>query len=157
MTILLQEKKVWQHTLKRLCIFSHLLKNLSWFKSNVLRKFMLMLYQSWLVVRIQSYSKVVPIKHLVVWSISKGEGVMWTEGPLSWMQPIIVFLKDHTILENKEEANKLRRKVAHYVLQDEVLYKKWFSSPLFWCIGGEEASYVLRKVDEGVCSNRTYF
>lgn len=76
---------------------------------------------------------------------------MWTEGPLSWTQPIIVFLKDHTILENKEEANKLRRKVA----QDEVLYKKWFSSPLFWCTGGEEASYVLRMVDEGVCGNRT--
>lgn len=64
------------------------------------------------------------------------------------MQLINTFLKDYALLEDKEEANELIRKTAHYVLQNEVLYERWFSSPLFWYAGGKETNYVLREVHE---------
>ena len=39
------------------------------------------------------------------------------------MTPIIVYLKDGRLLEDKDNAKKLRIKAAKYVLIDEVLYK----------------------------------
>ncbi|XP_022858883.1 uncharacterized protein LOC111379689 [Olea europaea var. sylvestris] len=58
-----------------------------------------------------------------------------------------------TLLEDKEEAGKLRRKVAHYILQDGVLYKRGFSLPLLRRTGESETEYVLRKIYEGICGN----
>ena len=39
------------------------------------------------------------------------------------MTPIVVYLKDGRLLEEKDEARKLRIRAAKYVLIDEVLYK----------------------------------
>ena len=43
------------------------------------------------------------------------------------MTPIIVYLKDGRLLEDKDKARKLRIRAAKYVLIDEVLYKRGFS------------------------------
>ena len=48
-------------------------------------------------------------------------------GEGNWMTPIVVYLKDGRLPEDKDEARKLRIKVAKYVLIDEVLYKRGFS------------------------------
>lgn len=40
------------------------------------------------------------------------------------MQPIITFLKDHILLEDKEEANELRRKAAHYISKTNCFIKE---------------------------------
>ena len=45
----------------------------------------------------------------------------------NWMTPIISYLKDGRLPEGKDEARKLRVRVARYVLIDEVLYKRGFS------------------------------
>lgn len=47
------------------------------------------------------------------------------------MQPIIAFFKDQVLTEYKDEAHKIRRKVVHFVLQDNVLYKRDFFLTLF--------------------------
>ena len=47
----------------------------------------------------------------------------------SWMTPIVSYLKDGKLPEGKDEAKKLRIRVARYVLIDEVLYKRGFSQP----------------------------
>ena len=49
------------------------------------------------------------------------------EGEENWMTPIIVYLKDGRLLEDKDKARKLRIRAAKYVLIDEVLYKRGFS------------------------------
>lgn len=77
---------------------------------------------------------------------------MWIEGTPSWMQPIFTFLKDHTLPEDKEKANKLRRRATHYIFKT---YKRGFSSPFLRCTSVEETNYVLREVREGVCGNHT--
>ena len=43
------------------------------------------------------------------------------------MTPIITYLKDGGLPEERDEARKLRIKSTMYVLIDEVLYKRGFS------------------------------
>ena len=44
-------------------------------------------------------------------------------GEENWMTPIVIYLKDGRLLENKDETRKLRIRAAKYILIDEVLYK----------------------------------
>ena len=48
-------------------------------------------------------------------------------GEENWMTPIVLYLKDERLAEDKDEARKLRIRVAKYVLIDELLYKRDFS------------------------------
>ena len=73
----------------------------------------------------------------------------------NWMTPIISYLKDGRLLEEKDEARKLRVRSAKYVLMNEVLYKRGFSQPYLRCLAPDEANYVLREVHEGTCGNHS--
>ena len=79
--------------------------------------------------------------------------VQQIEGEKNWMTPIIIYLKDGRLLEGKDEARRLRIKIAKYVLIDEVLYKRGFSQPYLRCLAPDESNYVLREVHEGACGN----
>ena len=50
-------------------------------------------------------------------------------GEENWMTPIVLYLKDERLPEDKHEAKKLRIRAAKYVIIDEVLYKRGFSQP----------------------------
>ena len=43
------------------------------------------------------------------------------------MTPIVVYLKEGRLPEDKNEARKMRIKAVKYVLIDEMLYKRGFS------------------------------
>ena len=81
--------------------------------------------------------------------------VQQIENEENWMIPIMLYLKDGKLLERKDEAKKLRVKVARYVLLDEVLYKRGFSQHYLRCLALDEANYVLREVHEGACGNHS--
>ena len=52
-------------------------------------------------------------------------------GP-SWMDPIVTFLKNGMLLEDKREAHKIRLKAARFWLSPEgKLYKKSYSPAQF--------------------------
>ena len=55
--------------------------------------------------------------------------VQQIEGEENWMTPIMAHLMDGRLLEERDEARKLRVRSAKYVLIDEVLYKRGFSQP----------------------------
>ncbi|XP_022852947.1 uncharacterized protein LOC111374507 [Olea europaea var. sylvestris] len=99
--------------------------------------------------------KVVPIEYLSKPSIFGGEEVLWIEGTPLWMQPIIAYLKDQTLPTSRSEARKLRRRAAHFVLQEDMLYKRGFALPLLRCVGGEEATYIFREIHEEICGNHS--
>ena len=71
------------------------------------------------------------------------------------MTPILIYLKDGRLLEDKDEARRLKIKAAKYVLIDEVLYKMGFSQPYLRCLTLDKSNYVLREVHEGACRNHS--
>ena len=73
----------------------------------------------------------------------------------NWMTPIVSYLKDGKLPEGKDEARKLKVRLATYVLMNEVLYKRGFSKPYLRCLAHDEANYVLREVHEGACGNHS--
>ena len=81
--------------------------------------------------------------------------VQQIEGEENWITPIIGYLKEGKLPQGRDEARKLRIKLAKYILMDEVLYKRGFSQPYLRCLAPNEANYVLRKVYEGACGNNS--
>ena len=73
----------------------------------------------------------------------------------NWTTTIASYLKDGVLLDEKETARKLKVRAARFVLIKDVLYKRGFSRPYLRCLGNEEADYVMRKVQEGICGNHS--
>ena len=71
------------------------------------------------------------------------------------MTPIISYLKDGSLPERKDEARRLRVRLARYVLPNDVLYKRGFSQPYLRCLSPDKVNYVLREVHEGACRNHS--
>ena len=71
------------------------------------------------------------------------------------MTLIVGYLKEGKLPQGRDEACKLRIKLAKYVLMDEVLYKRSFSQSYLRCLAPGEANYVLREVHEGACGNHS--
>ncbi|XP_022880896.1 uncharacterized protein LOC111398193 [Olea europaea var. sylvestris] len=66
---------------------------------------------------------VVPIEHLLM-SSTEAPNVMWVTGTPTWMQPIVAYLKHQVLPTNRHEAYKLKRRSAHFLFIDDVLYIK---------------------------------
>ena len=79
--------------------------------------------------------------------------VQQIKGEENWMTPIVVYLKDGRLPEDKDEARKLKISAAKYVLIDEVLYKQGFSQPYLRCLAPNKSNYLLKEVHEGACEN----
>ena len=71
------------------------------------------------------------------------------------MTPIVSYLMDGRLLEEKDEARKLKVKSARYILMDEVLYKRGFFQPFLRCLAPDEVNYMLRELHEGACGNHS--
>ncbi|XP_065631241.1 uncharacterized protein LOC136068256 [Quercus suber] len=75
---------------------------------------------------------------------------------LCWMDPIIKFLKDDILLEERGEADKIRRKATRFWLsEDQKLYKRSYSGPYLLCIHPETAESLLEELHEGICGSHT--
>ena len=81
--------------------------------------------------------------------------VLQVQNEGNWMTSIISYLKDRRLPEGKDEAKRLRTRLAKYVLLNEVLYKRGFSQPYLRCLSPDEANYMLREVHEGDCGNHS--
>ncbi|XP_074350002.1 uncharacterized protein LOC141689556 [Apium graveolens] len=65
-------------------------------------------------------------------------------GP-TWITPILAYIKEGLLPDEKNEARRIRYKASRYVIYDVVLYRRGFSAPLLKCIDGDECNYILRK------------
>ena len=69
------------------------------------------------------------------------------------MDPIITYLRNGELPEEKTEARILRLKAACYVLYDNKLYRRGYSMPLLKCIPPLEVEYVIRKIHKDIYGN----
>ena len=72
------------------------------------------------------------------------------------MDPIVLFLKDGILPEEKGEADKVRRKAPHFWLfEDQKLYKRSFSRPYLLCVHPEAVELLLEELLEEICRSHT--
>ena len=67
------------------------------------------------------------------------------------MTPIVSFLLDGRLLQDIEEAKKIKKRAARFTILNETLYKRGFSMPYLKCIDEKEVEYILEEIYEGVC------
>ena len=76
-------------------------------------------------------------------------------GP-SWMDPIILFLKEDILPEERGEADKIRRKASRFWLSEDLkLYKRSFSGPYLLCIHPDATELILEELHEGIYGSHT--
>ena len=74
-------------------------------------------------------------------------------GP-SWMDSIVIFLKEDILPKGKSKANKIRRKAPQFWLsENQKLYKCSFSKPYLLCIHLEAVQLLLEKLHNGICGS----
>ena len=71
----------------------------------------------------------------------------------TWMTLIISFLQDGHLLQDIEEARKVRKRAARFMILNDTLYKRGFSMPYLKWVDEEEAKYILKEIHEGVCGD----
>ncbi|XP_075670142.1 uncharacterized protein LOC142639898 [Castanea sativa] len=76
-------------------------------------------------------------------------------GP-SWMDLVVLYLKESILPEEKSEADKVRRKAPRFWLfEDQKLYKRSFSGPYLLCMHPEATELLLIELHEGICESHT--
>ena len=76
-------------------------------------------------------------------------------GP-NWMDPIVKFLKEDILPEEKSEAKKIRRNAPRFWLsKDHKLYKYSYSGPYLLCIHPKASELLLEELHEGICGSHT--
>ena len=83
--------------------------------------------------------RLVPIEIVAEPSITKQNSVKTIDAQPSWMDDIVIYLKDDKLPEDRDLARKVRYHAEHYLLLNEKLYKRGVSTPLLRCLNDEEA------------------
>ena len=74
-------------------------------------------------------------------------------GP-SWMDLIVLFLKEDILHEDKLEADKMWKKAPQFWLcEDKKLYKRSFTGLYLLCIHPEVSKLLLEELHEGICGS----
>ena len=72
------------------------------------------------------------------------------------MDPIVLFLKDDVLPENKFEVDKIRRKALRFWPSgDQKLYKRSFFGPYLLCVHPEAVELFLEDLHEEICGSHT--
>ena len=72
------------------------------------------------------------------------------------MDPLVSFLKDGSLPEDKVEAEKIRRKALRYWLsKEQKLYKRSHLELYLLCIYPEAVEPLLEELHEGICGSHT--
>ncbi|XP_074336361.1 uncharacterized protein LOC141673512 [Apium graveolens] len=83
----------------------------------------------------------------------ESEEVLEIESNHNWMTPFINYLEKGYLPKDKGKDQRLKAKAAKFFLEEGILYRRTFSSPILKCFGPEEAKYCLAEVHEGICGD----
>ncbi|XP_024023052.1 uncharacterized protein LOC112092086 [Morus notabilis] len=96
---------------------------------------------------------VVPIEELERPTIDEAVEVLTIQAAGNWMTPLVWYLMNAELPNDRDEARRIRYRATRYLLYDGLLYRRGFSMPLQRCLDDHEAQGVLREIHEGVCGN----
>nr|KYP70484.1 Transposon Ty3-I Gag-Pol polyprotein [Cajanus cajan] len=68
-----------------------------------------------------------------------------------WMTGIWNYLKAGILPEDKDEARKMRGRLAKFVIVGDELFKRGISTPLLKCLTAPQATYVIEEIHRGIC------
>ena len=91
----------------------------------------------------QTLPKGVPLQLIPRPSITKGIKVNPVERLLYWMEPIADYLQSDILLEDPDQARKLKRTSIRYYLVEGYLYRKGRSFPLIRCLHLDDAQWAM--------------
>jgi hypothetical protein len=75
---------------------------------------------------------------------------------ISWMSPILAYLKDDTLPADRKEADLIRRVAPWYwVSKEGHLYKRSYTGPYLRCVHPDTVQNLLWEIHEGVCGGHT--
>ena len=98
------------------------------------------------------------IEHITNLSIQQPTGeVLRLDTSPGWRSPIIAYLKDGTLLDDRVKVRKFQHLATRYILLGDILYRKSYSSlhpnPYLRCLSPEEARRVMQEIHNGDCGN----
>ncbi|XP_059668819.1 uncharacterized protein LOC132313899 [Cornus florida] len=73
----------------------------------------------------------------------------------SWIDPIMAFIRNGVLPEQKDEVRKIRSNAIKYAIVRDQLYRRSFSGPYLKCATPTEARQIMRTIHEGVCRNHS--
>ena len=98
----------------------------------------------------------VPVEFLATPSTDQQVEMLAIDVPQDlWMNPILNYLQNGGLPEDKLEARRLQVRLARYYFYNDKLYKKGFSVPLLRCINGIDCQVILKEIHAGQCGNHT--
>ena len=87
---------------------------------------------------------------------TEGKQVLKIKEQDEWMTPIVHYLKEGWLTEDKTEAKKKQIRAARFFIIDNVLYRRGYSLSYLRCASSKEADYVLFEIHEGICGNHAW-
>ena len=106
----------------------------------------------------QSLPRVILVEDLYKPTMTKREVVHVHHvrvGP-NWMDPLVLFLKEDILPDDKTEVDKIRRNAFRFWLsEDQKLYRRSFSEPYLLCVHPEASELILEELHKGICGRHT--
>ncbi|XP_076929161.1 uncharacterized protein LOC143593408 [Bidens hawaiensis] len=100
---------------------------------------------------VEHFAKDIRVKVLDRPSVSQHQVLVIQTGVESWMTPLMAYLTLGALPKEKVATRKIRHKALNYQMQDGFLYRRSFLGPLLRCVDAEDANYLIREVNEGIC------
>ena len=74
----------------------------------------------------------------------------------SWMDPILSYLKDNKLPEDRKEAKVIKQKAPRFwVSKEGLLYRRSFTGPYLLCVHPDKVKDFLFEIYEGICGSYT--
>ncbi|KAL0401565.1 UNVERIFIED_CONTAM: hypothetical protein Slati_4186400 [Sesamum latifolium] len=70
-----------------------------------------------------------------------------------WRTPIIKWIEEGLLPENRWEAARLKTRATRFIIQEHILYKKSYTHPLLRCLSTEEGIHILQEIHSGCCGS----
>ncbi|XP_071727340.1 uncharacterized protein [Rutidosis leptorrhynchoides] len=70
----------------------------------------------------------------------------------NWMEPILQYIRNNALPNDKYEARLVRERAPMYIIQNDILYRKSYFGPMMRCVGPIEAEMIVDEVHNGSCA-----